>query len=146
MEKIFKKHTVHIPFNCLFCNSALNLGTELTFCEHVQFIRMKGEFFDYFIYVNNSFGQQYISGLRASDKYTKYLIENKIEEISISEEQDFIAGLYSLSDKIAAAVPYFEDIAVDACYPDSTIFCEERPYGSVFFCMGSEENGLIPGV
>jgi hypothetical protein len=140
MEKKFKHHAVHLPFNCPFCNADLNLGfgADMRYCYHVQFIRMTGQGFDYFVYVDGPFGHHYIAALKASEKYRTYLLEKKIREIDEAMEQAFITGESMSIGEIAAAVPYFEDVAFDAALPGSALFIEKRPYGSVYFCMGVE--------
>ena len=140
MEQKFKKHPIHLPFNCPFCNIDLNLGvgTDMGYCYHVQFIRMTGESFDYFVYVDGLFAGRYIAGLKASDQYKKYLIEKNRVEIDEKTEQEFITGEYISASEMASAVPYFEDVAFDAAFPGSVMFIEKRPYGSVLFCLGDE--------
>ncbi|MBN1665013.1 MAG: hypothetical protein JW943_15545 [Deltaproteobacteria bacterium] len=140
MEKKFSHHPVHLPFNCPLCNMDLNLGmgTDMRYCHHVQFIRMTGEGFDYFVYVDGLFGHNYIEGLKASDQYRKYLKEKNIREIDEATEQAFITGECASFSDMAAAVPYFEDIARHAALPGSAVFVEKRPYGSICFCLGGE--------
>jgi len=140
MEKKFRKHPVQLPFNCPFCKADLNLGLgpDMRYCCHVQFIRMTGEFFDYFIYVDGAFGQKYIAGLKASEQYDRYRIEKNIAPLDEQMEQAFITGESISLTEVAAVVPYFEDVAFDAALPGSVAFIEKRSYGSIFFCMGAE--------
>ncbi|MBN1380902.1 MAG: hypothetical protein JXA41_04435 [Deltaproteobacteria bacterium] len=140
MGKRFKTYPVHLPFNCPFCGAPLNIGAEpdLMFCPHVQFIRMKGETFEYFIYVNGNFGRHYLDGLKASAPYKKYLSATNSPGMDEQIEQDFITGEYKSITEITAAVPYFEGVALDAAPTDSALFIEKRPYGHVLCCLGSD--------
>jgi hypothetical protein len=99
---------------------------------------MTGEFFDYFVYVDRLFVERYIAGLKASDQYKKYLIEKNRVEIDEKTEQAFVTGEYMSASEMASAIPYFEDVAFDAACPGSAMFMEQRPYGSIFFCVGAE--------
>jgi hypothetical protein len=114
------------------------VGTDMRYCYHVQFIRMTGEFFDYFVFVNPVFGNRYIAAMKQSDPYKKYLLDNDKAPIDEETEQGFITGEYLSVSEMAAAVPYFEDVACSAAVSDSALFIEKRPYGHVIYCLGGE--------
>lgn len=138
MDQKFKRHPIKLPFNCPLCNIDLDLGleTERRCCIHVQFIRMTGELFDYFVYVHPLFAEQYLAAMKISDQYRHYLEKNGREPVGEQTCVEFVQGNYLSISEIASAVPYFEDVAVAAAWPGSALFIEKRSYGNVVFCIG----------
>jgi hypothetical protein len=136
MEKKFIKRRTGLPFDCPFCGMAVNITGDIICCRHVQFVHVTMEAYDRLVYVKESFAEKYLARLESSGLYDATIAaQNDRDPMHELEENLFLAGDFGAKIDIASQIPYFEDIAVDVCSPDSVLLGEERPYMAAFFCV-----------
>ena len=121
------------PTNCPICNQRIEIKEKANYCSHVAFVYVWGEA-DSFVYVKKDFAEKYIDKLQQSKEHKEFVKENGCD-IGEQLEDIFKTGKFEPFNEDVVQIPYFENIALNACSSQAKLYFDERYYSGAIVCI-----------
>lgn len=123
---IFKdSKDVSLPFNCPTCGKAIDVGDDIKYCDHVEFVWGWGDP-DFWIFAKLNFRKEYINHLK--EKVGN--CENDDNEIEEEIIKSFITESIVPFDDVSTAIPFNERIIEEFAGVNGIFVYEDSHYYS----------------